>query len=171
MKKTLLVVCLLVVFLVGFKNKNSNEVIIPKDSIRFRVISNSNNELDIKTKMELKDYLEELVFDLVKDCNSVLEVKEVIINNFDYINSSISIFLNSNDYKVDFGPNYFPKKVYKGVVYDEGIYDSLVITLGNGKGNNWWCVLFPPLCLLEENTTTTDVEYKLFVSRIIESFK
>ncbi len=101
----------------------------------------------------------------------LLEVKEVIINNFDYINSSISIFLNSNDYKVDFGPNYFPKKVYKGVVYDEGIYDSLVITLGNGKGNNWWCVLFPPLCLLEENTTTTDVEYKLFVSRIIESFK
>ena len=67
--------------------------------------------------------------------------------------------------------NYFPSKTYKGIVYDGGYYNSLVVTLGDGEGDNWWCVLFPPLCLMEENETTSDVEYKFFVKSIIEKFR
>ena len=171
MKKILLIIVLAVIFLVGFKEKGKDEVIIPSDSIRLRVISNSNSELDIKEKMELKAYLEDILFDLTKDATTKDEVSKIIIDNLDSINEDIYKFLNSNNYKLDYGQNYFPSKVYKGVVYKEGMYDSLVVTLGNGKGQNWWCVLFPPLCLLEENTTTTDVEYKLFVSRIIDALK
>ena len=65
---------------------------------------------------------------------------------------------------------YFPKKEYKGVEYNEGNYESLVITLGEGKGDNWWCVLFPPLCLIDAEEQTSDVEYKFLVKEIIKHF-
>ena len=60
-------------------------------------------------------------------------------------------------------------KDYVGVKYPEGEYESLVITLGEGKGDNWWCVLFPPLCLVEAEEHT-DVEYKFFVKEIIDKY-
>ena len=72
---------------------------------------------------------------------------------------------------IHYGLNYFPKKEYKGVIYEEGYYESLVVTLGNGNGDNWWCVLFPPLCLLEaQETNTQDVEYKFFVQDLIDKY-
>ena len=66
--------------------------------------------------------------------------------------------------------NYFPKKVYKGIIYEEGEYESLVITLGSGQGDNFWCVLFPPLCLLEGNNDTEDVTYQFFVKEMLEKY-
>ncbi len=171
MKNWLIVIFIIIVSLVIKKYNNEKEVIIPSDSIRLRVISNSNSEFDIISKLNLKDYLENYLFDLIKDAQSKEEVDEIIVNNLDDLNIKVAKFLNSNNYKIDYGQNYFPSKVYKGVVYNEGIYDSLVITLGNGKGSNWWCVLFPPLCLIEDNKTTTDVEYRFFVSRIIDELK
>ena len=73
----------------------------------------------------------------------------------------------TDDYQLNYGRNYFPKKVYKGVIYEEGEYDSLVITLGKGLGENWWCVLYPPLCLIDDNNTTSDVEYRSLVMDLI----
>ena len=55
-------------------------------------------------------------------------------------------------------------------MYEEGDYESVVITLGNGEGSNFWCVLFPPLCLLDENDTTEDVDYKFFVKELIDKY-
>ena len=72
-------------------------------------------------------------------------------------------------YNVSFGSHYFPEKQYKGVTYDAGMYESLLITLGKGEGNNWWCVLFPPLCLIEAEEST-EVEYKSFIAEMIEKF-
>ena len=65
--------------------------------------------------------------------------------------------------------NYFPSKEYKGIKYAAGEYQSLVVTLGNGLGDNWWCVLFPPLCLLEAEDSS-DVEYHSFVADMIEKY-
>ena len=87
------------------------------------------------------------------------------------INKLIKQNLMSDNFTVNYGMNYFPSKTYKGIVYDGGYYNSLVVTLGDGEGDNWWCVLFPPLCLMEENETTSDVEYKFFVKSIIEKFR
>ena len=75
------------------------------------------------------------------------------------------------EYKINYGMNYFPEKEYKGVTYEEGEYESLVITLGNGLGENFWCVLFPPLCLLEaDEEETEEVEYTSFVKEIIDKY-
>ena len=136
-----------------------------------RIIASSDDELDIKTKLELKTYLEEILHNLLKNTTSKEETKEIIVKNLEDINNNISKFLGHTNYKLDYGLNYFPKKIYKNTIYEEGIYESLVVTLGNGKGKNWWCTLFPPLCLLENNNNTNDVEYKLFISSIINKNK
>ena len=66
--------------------------------------------------------------------------------------------------------NYFPKKSYRGILYPEGEYESLIITLGKGLGENWWCVLYPPLCLIEDNDTTSDSEYRSFILDILNNW-
>ena len=63
----------------------------------------------------------------------------------------------------------FPKKKYKGITYKEGNYESLVIELGDAKGNNWWCVLFPPLCMIEAEDST-DVEYTTIAKTLIDKY-
>lgn len=171
MKNTLICLSIIILSLALIKNKNQNEVIIPTDSIRFRVIASSDSELDIETKLELKDHIEKDLIDLTKNATTTEEVDKIIVDNLDFINIQIHEFLKNDNYKLDYGLNYFPSKTYKGVVYEAGVYNSLVITIGNGLGKNWWCTLFPPLCLLENNETTNDVEYKLFISSIIEKFK
>ena len=62
-----------------------------------------------------------------------------------------------------------PEKEYKGTTYEEGYYESLVITLGSGEGDNWWCVLFPPLCLLEAEDSD-DVEYTSYVKELVDKY-
>lgn len=168
--KKILVIIGVILFLLSINYNNKEEVFIPKDSIRFRIVSNSMNEIDLKTKQELKSYIEDYVYDIVSDAKSSEEADKLLVNNLEKIGKHINQYLNSNNYKIDYGINYFPRKVYKGVVYEEGMYKSLVITLGDGKGSNWWCVLFPPLCLLDENDTTADVNYQLYVARIIKVF-
>ena len=77
----------------------------------------------------------------------------------------------SNKFQVNYGYNYFPEKKYKGITYNEGFYESLVITLGEAEGDNWWCVLFPPLCLMEEDEEKIEeVEYKSFIKEIIDKY-
>lgn len=171
MKKLLIIASIFVSILTINKNNNLDNVIIPQDSIRLRVVASSNDELDIQKKIELKTYLEKELLELTKNANNTSEVDKIIVDNLEVLNIKISNFLNNNNFKLDYGLNYFPAKTYKGVIYESGMYKSLVVTIGNGQGKNWWCTLFPPLCLLEDNQTTADVEYKFFVSSIIDKLK
>ena len=70
-------------------------------------------------------------------------------------------------YKVNYGDNYFPEKTYKGVKYNSGNYKSLVVTLGNGEGDNFWCVLFPPICNIDTNYSNH--KYKFLIKEIVNS--
>ena len=150
-------------------------VLIPDEAIRFRVIANSDKEEDQNIKLLVKDDLEkELAIDL-KGSPSVFSSRKILHNNLDKYERTVSNTLEKNnvnqDFNINYGMNYFPEKEYKGVKYPSGNYESLVVTLGEGKGKNWWCCLFPPLCLLEaEDGNTTDTEYKFFVKEIIDKY-
>ena len=163
LKKTLILVFLALVIIILCQNK-SQKVIIPKESIRIRIIANSNNNVDINQKLKVKKEVETKIYELLEGVKTIDEARTIINNNLDNLNISFE------DSSVSFGYNYFPKKVYKDIIYEEGMYESLVITLGKGEGDNWWCVLFPPLCLLEENENTKDVEYHFLVKDIIDKY-
>jgi stage II sporulation protein R len=147
--------------------QKEEEIIIPSDAIRMRIIANSNNIKDLYEKKKLKEEIENDLYNMVKDLKSTNEARETIKNKIDIINEMISN--KTKDFTLHYGMNYFPKKTYRGVVYKDGEYESLVLTLGDGLGDNWWCVLFPPLCLVEAEEHT-DVEYKFFVKEIIDKY-
>lgn len=173
MKKFILVI--IAVLIVGIINNKSEEVFIPKEAIRFRVIANSNKEKDQETKMFVRDNIQKYLYEDLKMTNNVIEARKKVNENMNKYNeivkSSLDTINSDETYKVNYGNNYFPEKTYKGVTYKDGYYESLVVTLGNGMGDNWWCVLFPPLCLLEaEESETEDVEYKFFIKELIDKY-
>ena len=123
--------------------------------------------------MKVKDRLELDLYNLLKETKGIEEARNIINNNLTSISDSIKYLLEQEQYNegfsINFGSNYFPEKTYKGITYDEGYYESLVVTLGSGEGDNWWCVLFPPLCLLEAEESD-EVEYKFFIQELIEKY-
>lgn len=160
------------IFSIYLKANKEDIIIIPDNSLRFRVIANSNSLEDYQIKEEVKIAVEKELIEILKPADSLEETKKIVNNNLTNIENIISNTLYQNkDFNINLGNNFFPKKIFKSVVYPEGYYDSLVITIGKGKGENWWCVLFPPLCLLEKDKNTTDVEYKFYVTRILDYFK
>lgn len=167
MKK--IIVCLFVVTVLVLVNKEEIKVLIPEDAIRFRIIANSNSIEDQKKKIEIRNELEPIIGDILTNSTTKEETKTEINNNLYKINHVIDKF--NTTYDVNYGLNFFPEKNYKGVTYKEGNYESLVITLGDGLGDNWWCVLFPPLCLLEANETNyDDITYTSYIQELINKY-
>lgn len=155
-----------VVFLLA--NKEA-DIIIPNNAIRFRVIANSNNLEDQTKKMTIKKSVEKEIYKLINNATNTNEVRNILKNNMQEIDNIVSSY--DIPYNINYGYNYFPSKSYKGVLYGAGNYESLVITLGSGLGNNFWCVLFPPLCTIdEEKEDLSDIEYQFFVKKIIDKF-
>lgn len=150
-------------------NKKEEDILIPNNAIRFRVVANSNSIEDQNEKMIIKQKIEKEVYNLISSANNVLEVKDILTNNMDKIDSIVKNY--NVPYNISYGNNYFPTKNYKGIMYPAGNYDSLVITLGKGAGSNFWCVLFPPLCLLDnEKEDVGEVEYKFYVKKLLDKF-
>lgn len=167
MKK--IIVCLFIVTVLVLVNKEEIKVLIPEDAIRFRIIANSNSIEDQKEKIEIRNELEPIIGDILTNSTTKEETKTEINNNLYKINHVIDKF--NTTYDVNYGLNFFPEKNYKGVTYKEGNYESLVITLGDGLGDNWWCVLFPPLCLLEANETNyDDITYTSYIQELIDKY-
>lgn len=165
MKKIIYIV--LVIIVLSFFMTSKNNPVIPDKSIRFRIIANSNSNIDQTTKLLIKKDLEQDFFPLLENSTSIEETREIIEKNEYVIKKTLDSY--NIPYTINYGRNHFPEKEYKGVSYNEGDYESLVISLGEAKGNNWWCVMYPPLCLLESNSDKyDDVEYKFFVQEIIE---
>lgn len=169
MKKTLIIVAIIITILSLNKEEN---IRIPKQSIRFRVIANSDSKNDQNIK---KNVVSSLTGELQKIESSNLTLsssRKIIKDKLPKFEEVIGLTLYDtpykNNYKVNYGLNYFPKKEYKGVIYEEGEYESLVVTIGDGLGKNFWCVLFPPLCQIDEEME--DVEYTSLVKEIINKY-
>lgn len=173
MKKTVLIIGLILATYIVVGNTFSKKIIIPDEAIRVRVIANSNSTYDQDIKYKVKDIVKEDIRRLVSDTDSIVTFRNKVINNIAVFDRDINELLKSNDYKlpvnINYGLNYFPRKEFKGVTYNEGYYESLVVTLGEGKGDNWWCVLFPPLCLIEAEESNS-VEYTTLVSELVNKY-
>lgn len=175
MKKTLLVLGLIITTYIIIGMTSEEIIEIPDNAIRIRVIGNSDSEYDQEKKQEIRKDVQLYMQELLKDAKTINEARTIINDNLKNLNKELDNYLTQinydKDYTINFGLNYFPEKEYKGIKYKEGLYESLLITLGEGKGKNWWCVLFPPICLLEaEETETPEIEYKSFVKEIIEKY-
>ena len=163
MKKTLIIIAIIIVVMSLSKN---DTIIIPKESIRFRVIANSNSKEDQMIKEKVVSKLKKNLSSLTYTPKNINDTRKSIKDNLKIIDETLK--QEVKDYSINYGYNYFPEKVYKGIYYEEGEYESLVITLGEGIGNNFWCVLFPPLCLIDEEQE--EVEYTTFIKELIDKY-
>lgn len=171
MKKLLVA---LTIFITILSLNKEDKIIIPKEAIRFRVIASSNTENDQYIKRQVVKDLNTEIKNLSFKNNSLettrTNIKESIPKVKTIVNNTLNRLNANNKFFVKYGMNYFPQKEYQGIVYEAGEYESLVITLGDGKGENFWCVLFPPLCLLDTKEKPENIEYKSFVKEIIDKY-
>lgn len=172
MKKLTVIIFIIITILC--LNKQAT-VTVPREAIRFRVIANSNKEKDQYIKKQivtnLNSAIKKIEFTPKDLSTSRQNIKQSIPEFSQVVEKTLKELNASEKYSINYGLNYFPEKEYKGIKYEAGEYESLVITLGDGLGENFWCILFPPLCLLEaEDENTTDIEYTSFIEEIINKY-
>lgn len=163
-----IVIFIFIIVLIGCFFSKKEEVLIPNNAIRIRVIANSNDFSDQENKVLIKNEVTNLLYSKLKNVDNYDEAEIIVKNNITNVQKILNKF--TDDYEINYGKNYFPSKEYKGVKYDEGNYESLVIKLGEGKGHNFWCVLFPPLCMIDESKLN-NVSYSFFVSELLNRIK
>ncbi|NIK11866.1 stage II sporulation protein R [Alkalibacillus almallahensis] len=133
---------------VADEEEESDFVVIPDEAIRLRILADSNSEKDQAEKRQIRDEVSEQITEWVETLTSIDKARATIKQNLPEIEAIVD--QNTEDsVSVEFGEVMFPDKVYDRFVYPAGEYEAILITLGEGEGDNWWCVLFPPLCFVE----------------------
>ncbi len=118
--------------------------------VRIHVIANSDRAEDQNIKLLVRDYI-------IKEGNALADGKELTVStveqNKDTLMEGIHTILKEHGKsyaaRVETGRFYFPMKRYENITLPQGEYDAVRIVLGEGKGANWWCVMYPPLCFTE----------------------
>ncbi|MDF2556829.1 MAG: stage sporulation protein [Bacillales bacterium] len=135
----------------------SNEV-IPEDAIRLRILANSNTEMDQNLKRAIRDRVKKEIDGWVVGLTSKEAAQEVISAHIEEIKdiakNEIEKLGAKQTVSVELGKTEFPTKLYGDYLYPAGQYEALVIKLGEAEGDNWWCVLYPPLCFLDFSSGT-----------------
>ncbi|WP_338450237.1 stage II sporulation protein R [Niallia oryzisoli] len=131
----------------------NDAVVIPNDAIRLRILANSDSSEDQAVKRLVRDEVNKEITKWVSDLTSKEEARKVIKSGIPEIQKIAEEVLAEENVnqtvKVEFGKVDFPTKLYGQFLYPAGQYEAILITLGEGTGANWWCVLFPPLCFLD----------------------
>ena len=128
-------------------------VVIPDEAIRLRILANSDRSADQDVKRSIRDEVNANMTEWVKDLTSIEEARRVVRSKLPEINRIAKEKLKEQhidqSVSVSFQKASFPTKLYGNFVYPAGKYEAILITLGEGDGANWWCVLFPPLCFID----------------------
>jgi stage II sporulation protein R len=119
--------------------------------VRLHVLANSDSDADQALKLKVRDRVVELVSPAVENCRSQTEAIAAIGGIMDEIDEAARRVIADEGYgydvKVTVGEEYYPTKTYESCAFPEGTYVSLRVLIGDAEGQNWWCCLFPPLCL------------------------
>lgn len=130
--------------------------------IRLHVIANSDSEEDQALKLKVRDAILEDVSVLLRDCPDQKRANEILAANTDRLVSTASATVqaegSTDTVTVLLGKEYYPTRGYDGMRLPAGVYQSLRVCIGNAEGHNWWCVLFPPLCIRTAEPETQLVE-------------
>ncbi|MED4911402.1 stage II sporulation protein R [Brevibacillus centrosporus] len=126
---------------------------IPQESIRLRIIANSDSFQDQWLKREVRDALIAQMDTWATDIKDFKDAEKVVRANLPVMQQVVDQTIHDRGFSykavVDFGQVPFPTKLYGSYVYPAGDYEALRVQIGEAKGQNWWCVLFPPLCFID----------------------
>lgn len=148
----------LAIMMMSWESTRSNAALaegaIPDQSIRLRILANSDKPEDQAIKRQVRDAIIAQMNEWVTGPQSIDEARQIVQRNLPVLEKVVRDTLVTNGlgsipYSVELGQVPFPTKMYGSRVYPAGNYEALRVSLGEGKGQNWWCVLFPPLCFVD----------------------
>lgn len=126
---------------------------IPQESVRLRIIANSDSVQDQWLKREVRDAIIAQMNTWAEDIKTLEEAEQVIQSQLPVLQQVVDKTIKERGFSykavVDFGQVPFPTKLYGSYVYPAGNYQAVRVQIGEAKGQNWWCVLFPPLCFID----------------------
>ncbi len=136
----------------------NNKKVIPSEAIRLRILANSNLDDDQEIKRVIRDKVKASIDGWVQDLDSYGASHQVIESHLQEIDAIAKQELANakidQNVQVTLGPAEFPTKMYGDYLYPAGTYEAVVVSIGEAAGDNWWCVLYPPLCFLDFNSNT-----------------
>ncbi|GEC91381.1 stage II sporulation protein R [Brevibacillus brevis] len=126
---------------------------IPQESVRLRIIANSDSVQDQWLKREVRDAIIAQMNTWAEDIETLEEAELVIQSQLPVLQQVVDKTIKERGFSykavIDFGQVPFPTKLYGSYVYPAGNYRAVRVQIGEAKGQNWWCVLFPPLCFID----------------------
>ena len=144
---------------------------VETEYLRIHIRANSNSEIDQSVKYQVK---EQIVLYLTPILSTVTDKKDAtnkLEKELSNIEKIADRTLSENGFtytsKAMIKNEEFPLRVYEDITLESGYYDALILNLGDGKGDNWWCVVYPPLCFVKSNAGYI---YKSKIKEIIEKF-
>ncbi len=172
MKKGLAVAVALVTFVVllvaCFSSQPSEQF------LRIHIRANSNLECDQTVKYEVKQQVVDFLTPYIAQCNGFNDVKETLTQLLENIEQVANQVLASKGFnytsKAKLNNEFFPTRAYGSLVLEANYYDALILELGNASGDNWWCVVYPPLCFVGGEGSGTNITYKSKIQEIIQHF-
>lgn len=165
-KRFILVSALLIIYVcisaVSYTHAVTTDI---ADSVfRLHVIANSNSDEDQNLKYIVRDKVIEYMSSISQNASSKEEVIKIAKANLDKIQAIASQTIRDNGYtysvNVEVGNFSFPSKIYGDITLPPGYYDALRIKIGKAEGQNWWCVMFPPLCFVDVTSGVVPDESK-----------
>ena len=168
-KKLFVIVC---VILIGFGLCACSSE--KEDVVRIHIRANSNADCDQSVKLHVRDAVIEFITPVIANCENSAEVKRALYGNLHNLEGIANKVLYDNGFsyvsRADIRNEYFPSRSYDGVVFPADYYDALIIELGSGVGDNWWCVAYPPLCFVGEDVDGSSIRYRSKILELINSF-
>lgn len=133
---------------------------IPKQSIRLRILANSDRIEDQWIKRKVRDAVVDSMSGWVQAPETIEQARTTVAAHLPDLERAVAGVLEEHGfdlaYKVELGKVPFPSKIFGGRVYPADDYEAIRVTLGQGNGQNWWCVLFPPLCFVDVSGDAAD---------------
>ena len=174
MKKILAVILVIaaVIATVLFVGSKDESTAADTDYLRIHVRANSNEQIDQNVKYKVKDEVIRFITPYAAECTDKEKAIKVISGILNEIEKVCDRVLKENGFtytsKASVREEQFPTRVYGDLTLESGLYDALIIELGTGKGDNWWCVIYPPLCFTSGNG---NVQYRSAIMDIINRFR
>lgn len=165
-KVCFLVILLLFIytFLCAISYAKSTSIGISQNVFRLHVIANSDSKEDQDLKYKVRDSLLNYMNSLTSNCSSKEEAISIANDNIDNFQKIALKTIKDNGYNynisVEIGNFSFPTKTYGDITLPSGNYDALRVKIGEAKGQNWWCVMFPPLCFIDISSGIVPEESK-----------
>ena len=149
--ETVLIVALILGMALHFVSFSKNCENIKKDVFRLHILANSDETFDQNLKLRVRDAVLAAGYDVFDGVNSVEQAKKKVLKNLDVIRKIAQNEIRKNGYDypvaVRLEKTFFDTRRYRDFTLPAGEYEALRIVIGKGEGHNWWCVMFPALCL------------------------